>query len=460
MPRNALRLALFLLLLAAAILTPLVVSGYAELLKASGSGTYLEAARRYQLAAQRLPWRADLYELSGHAYYHAEEYALAQAPYQKAYRCNALSPDGWVAWGDVLYLQGDHAEAARIWEQGLEQENPSDKLYSRLGQIYKEDGEYSKAAQVLQRYVAVYPQDASARYRLGLLMSLTDPEGALSELITASQLDPELTPAVEALRSALNQASLRDSPSERLVLIGRGLGIVQEWELARLAFDSAVEEDENNAEAWAWLGEAKHHAGLEGREELDRAYELGQDLPTVRGLRGLYFQRMGNFRNALIEFQAAALRDAQNPAWQVSMGETYSKLGDLIRALDSYQAATRLAPEDAEYWRMLALFCAQNNVNIKTVGIPAAQKAVVLDQEDPASLDLLGWLLFLDKRYEESERILLQALGLDPENATAHLYLGMLYMQTRDRAAAQDHFVEAHELGNPEAEAILSRYFP
>ena len=89
MPRNALRLALFLLLLAAAILTPLVVSGYAELLKASGSGTYLEAARRYQLAAQRLPWRADLYELSGHAYYHAEEYALAQAPYQKAYRRNA-----------------------------------------------------------------------------------------------------------------------------------------------------------------------------------------------------------------------------------------------------------------------------------------------------------------------------------------------------------------------------------
>ena len=82
----------------------------------------------------------------------------------------------------------------------------------------------------------------------------------------------------------------------------------------------------------------------------------------------------------------------------------------LIRALESYQAATGLAPDNASYWRLLAIFCAQNNVNIKDVGVPAAQKAVIL-VNDATSLDVLGWLLLLDARDEEAERTLMCALN-------------------------------------------------
>ncbi len=300
----------------------------------------------------------------------------------------------------------------------------------------------------------------SAHYRLGLLLSLSDQNNALSELISASQLDPQFDPAVEALRSALNQASLRESTAERFVLIGRGLGLVQEWELARAAFDSAVEADGTDAEAWAWLGEADHQTGSDGGAELDKALALDPRSPIVRGLRGLYFQRLGNFRSALTEFQEAAQLDDQNPAWQVSIGETYSKLGDLIRALDAYQAATKLAPTDAGYLRLLALFCAQNNVNIASVGVPAAQKAAALEKDNADNLDLLGWLLMIDKRYEYSKQVLEQALALDPKNANAHLHLGMLYLQRNDRRAAQEHFVTARDLGSAEAASILEQYFP
>ena len=460
MLRNDVRVVSLLAILLTAIFAPLVWSGYAELEKASAAQTYLEAARHYKMAAQRLPWRADLYELSGHAYYHAEEYILAETVYQKAFDRNALSPDGWVAWGDVLYLQDDPERAGQIWEQGLDQEGPSEKLYSRLSQIYKEKREYSKAAEFLQKYVVLHVGEAAAHYRLGLLLALTDPILATSELVSASELDPQLDPVVETLRSVLNLASLEDSSSARLVLTGRGLGLVGEWELARAAFESAVEADAGNAEAWAWLGEARYQMAEDGWIELDRAFKLEPGSHTVRGLRGLYYERTGNFRSALIEFQAAAQLDDQNPAWQVSIGETYSMLGDLIRALQAYQAATVLAPDEAAYWRLLALFCARNHVNIETVGIPAAQKAAVLEEDSPDSLDLLGWLLMLASRHEESERMLERALVLDPQNASAHLHLGMLFLETGDRAQAFAHFVNARDLGNNEAQAILNQYFP
>jgi tetratricopeptide (TPR) repeat protein len=443
-----------------AIVLPLVLSGYSEWKQASAADTYPEAAEHYRRAAQRLPWRTDLYELSGHAYYHAKEYGQAGAAYQRAFQHHALSPEGWVAWGDVNYLQDDPQRATEIWEQALAQENPSEYLYSRLAEIYQSEGEYAKAVDTLQKYVSLHAEDAAARYRLGLLLTLSDPDRALTELLSAAELDPALDPAVQTLRTALNLAALEESASARLVITGRGLGLLGEWRLARPAFEEAIKLDEENAEAWAWLGEANQQMGAEGIEQLERAFQLNAGSSTVRGLRGLYYQRSGNFREALTEFQTAAALEPENAMWYVSLGEAHAMLGDLIRALEAYQKATTLAPDDPGYWRLLAAFCAQNNVNIKDIGIPAAQKAVILSEEDSLSLDVLGWLLTLDARYDEAGRMLNRALELDPQNGSAHLHLGMLYLQTNDRDSAHDHFVQARDLGSREAEMVLSQYFP
>ena len=459
-PRNLVRILSLFLTIVLAVFLSLVLPGYSELKKASTAKTYLQAAEHYQNAAQRLPWRADLYELSGHAYYHAREYVQADAAYRKAFQQGALSPDGWVAWGDVNYLQDDLPRATEIWEQALVQKNASEHLYSRLAEIYQSRGEHAKAAETLQKYVSAHPEDAAAHYRLGLLLTLSAPDRAAAELLRASELDPALDPAVQTLRTALNLAAVNDSDSARLVIVGRGLGLVGEWGLARPAFEEATQLDEQDAEAWAWLGEANQQAGETGIEQLERAFHLNPASPTVRGLRGLYFQRAGNFREAVIEFQTAAALEPGNQMWYVSLGESHAGLGDLIRALEAYQKATTVAPEDPDSWRLLATFCAQNNVNIRDVGVPAAQKAVVLAGEDSASLDLLGWLLTLDARYEEARRMLGRALELDPQNGAAHLHLGMLYLQTNDRASAYEHFVKARDLGNSESAMVLSQYFP
>ena len=379
-----LRNGLVLLVILLAVSVPFISSGYSEIKMAETASSHLDAAMHYQAAALRIPWRPDLYELAGHHFYYAEEYLQADAAYQKAFNRKALSPDGWVAWGDVIFLSGDPARAEEIWQQGLEQPNVSDNLYSRLANTYQENRDYSKAAQYLQLYVNDHPEDASAHYRLGLLLTLSKPNDALTELISASQLDPQFDPAVQTLRTALNLASVSTSPSQEKVVIGRGLGLVNEWEFAQVIFEEAVKLDENNAEAWAWLGEGNQQSGRnDALTYLDRALSLDPDSSVIRGLRGLYFQRTGNHREALIEYQAAAKLEPDNPVWYVSIGEEFSKLGDLIRALEAYQYTTTLEPDNAEYWQLLAGFCGQNNVDLRNVGIPAAQKAVLLTPKDP-----------------------------------------------------------------------------
>lgn len=460
MSRNLLRILLVLALLTLAVCVPFIGSGYYEWKEAARASSYIDAARHYQAAAQRLPWRADLYELAGHAFYHAKEYRQAGAAYQQAFEHRALSPAGWMAWGDVYYLNHNSERARQIWEEALTQEDPSDALYSRLAEIYRSQGENARAAEYLQKYVSAYPEDASGHYRLGLLLILSDQERASAELTSASQLDPQFDPAGQTLLTALKLAASNDSASTRSVTLGRGLGLVNEWQLARAAFEAAVAADAKNAEAWAWLGEAKQQNDEKGSAELEQALVLDPNSPAVRGLRGLYFQRVGNFRQALTEFQAAAALEPNNPTWLVSVGESYARLGDLIRALQSYQAATSLAPKDPAYWRLLAIFCAQNNINISDVGVPAAQKVIILGQVDTTSLDLVGWLYTLAARYSEGERMLNRALELDSKNASAHLHLGMLYLQTDQIDPAHEHFIRARDLGSEEAGKVLQQYFP
>ena len=366
-----------------------------------------------------------------------------------------------MAWGDVHYLNNEPERAFQIWQDGLEQSNPSAQLYSRLAQKYQEQRDYPSAAEYLQRFVTAYPEDASAHYRLGLLLTLSDPNKAISDLLSASQLDPQFDPAVQTLRTAFNLASINDSSSERFVIIGRGLGLVNEWELALAAFEEAVKADEKNAEAWAWLAEANQQtAGSEVLTYLDRALSLKPDLSIVHSLRGLYFQRVGNYRDALTEFQSAARLEPENPAMFVSLGNAYAMTGDLILGLQSHQYATTLAPDDPTYWRLLASFCANNNINIADVAIPAAHKVMTLSKDDPAAMDLLGWVLLLNGQTNDAERILLRALDLASEDASVHYHLGVLYLQKDDRVSAFDHLVRARDLGSAEADAALKRYFP
>ena len=79
--------------------------------------------------------------------------------------------------------------------------------------------------------------DAAAHYRLGLLLASSDIEKAGKEFTTASALDPEFDSAAQTLHTALNIAALEPNPARRLVVIGRGLGLVEEWGLASRAFE-------------------------------------------------------------------------------------------------------------------------------------------------------------------------------------------------------------------------------
>ena len=468
--RSLLYRALILLTVIGLVFTPPVLTGYSEQKKAETALKVNDislAAHAYERAARLLPWSTGLWEQAGQLEFKLGAFDKAISLLEKARQMDTLSGSGWDILG-ISYLKktDDLDKTLSIWKTGSELYPSYSLLYSHLALAYYEQGNLPAEQEALERWVAAGgDQDAHAHYRLGQLLSVSDPEHALQEFLLASSLDPQYDSVVETMRTTLNLALLETSKSRRLVIIGRGLGLVNEWTLAERAFRQAVAADGKNAEAWAWLGEAEQQLGQDGRAELDQAVSLDYKNPIVRSLRGLYWMRQGQPVQALAEYKLAAIYDPDNPAWQISIGDAYAQQGDLQAALGSYLRATQIAPTDAKVWRSLAAFSAQYNMQVEDVGLPAARKAVDLNGEDPQALDMLGWSLALLERYDQAQVAFEQALHLDPGLASAHLHLGIVAMQTDDWESARDHLRQARDLDadspvGKQAQLLLNQYFP
>jgi superkiller protein 3 len=321
---------------------------------------------------------------------------------------SSLSADGWEMLGRGYWILGDHDKAVLIWEQAISKYGGDKKIYADLFLVYKIKGDFSRTLSALENLAQFESREVLHIYHLGLYLSISNPDRALTEFLLASSLDPEYESAVETMRSTINYASLESDESKKLVIIGRGLGLVNEWPLAAEAFRQAVAVDEENAEAWAWLGEAEQQLGQEGRAELDKALSLERTNPIVRSLRGLYWTRQDRGDQALAEYLLAAEYDPDNPAWQVSIGDAYALRGDLQAGLAAYFRATEMDPTNANVWLALAVFSTRYNLQVEDVGLPAARKAVDLSGEDPLALDMLGWTLALLERYDEAQEALEQ----------------------------------------------------
>jgi Flp pilus assembly protein TadD len=293
----------------------------------------------------------------------------------------------------------------------------------------------------------------------------SDPARAAQHFQSAAATDAEFEPATTTLLAALKASSREPVPARAMLILGRALGLVEQWGLAAREFSRATEIRPQEAEAWAWLGEAKQHVGQDGLPDLDRALAADPRDGTVHILRGLYFRRHEKNSEAIGEYARAAELEPQNPAVQSSLGEAYAASGDLVAALAAYQTATSIAPAEADYWRLLALFCADNDVQVTEIGLPAAQKAAQIEPKDPAVLDALGWSYAQAGYFDQAEKALKQAIDAPTASPSPHVHLAVLYLRLGENAQALGQLNAALQIDSTGAAAesarrLLAKYFP
>ncbi|HEX2981364.1 MAG TPA: tetratricopeptide repeat protein [Anaerolineaceae bacterium] len=430
---------------------------------AGAHGEPAASAQALAAAADEQPWRADLYEQAASAALEAGDASAALRLFATAQSRGELSAEGRLAYGDAYWSTGNTQRAVQIWKDLIVASPESVDAYTRLADGSIAQGDLAAAADALQAAATIAPQQAQLHYRLGQVMAVETPEAALTELLQAAQLDGQLEPMVRVLQAAINRAPENADPAYRLVLVGRGLGATQAWELAEAAFHRAADLNPEYAEAWAFLGEARQHLGEDGAADLEKAQQLAPDSVVVQALYGVYWLRQGNPEVAQEKLEAAARSEPDNPVWRYELGNLLASTGDLGGALEQYRQTVGIAPEDISYWRALAQFSITNRLDVAGTGLPAARQVVLLNPADPTGLDLMGQAFLTNGDALSAERFIGQAIASDGSYSPAYLHLGIALLQLGKTEEAQANFLRAAELdpdgdAGEQARRFIARY--
>ena len=409
---------------------------------------YQSVAENLAIAAEYLPWRKPLWESAGNFAVRAEDYQLARSAFEQAEEAKTLTTEGQLALGEVYQTLGEDALAVGIWS---EIDGSFDALW-RTAMLLTNAGDIPSAIDSWQDALALAPptDQTEIHYHLGMLLTAHNAANALPHLKAAASAYPE----IQVLVAALEEIPDDEEPAYYQIVAGQALASLDRWTLAERAFQQAVFLRKDYAEAWAYLGEAFQHVEEEGKEPLDalqNALDINPNSLAANMFMGKYWQRQENYEEALPYFEAILNLEPELPEAYLEQAHTLAALGELSEAETIYRKVIKLAPQNAEYYRILAQFCVKYHYYVREIGLSAARQAMWLDGESAAPRDVMGLVLFELEDEFNAERLFLASLEADARYAPAHLHLGMVYLYQEEDTRAYYHLNQAVAFANSPA---------
>lgn len=388
----------------------------------------------------------------------------AISAFENAGSLDSLNPDKKSELASLYILAGDTEAAYTILAALVQDPQPDASVYSSLVTLEKHNGELEQAKETLLKWTLDYPADASALYQLGVLSCMDDPGLALTSLARAAEADPQYQYAYDTVKPAL---SARDSgqPAYNLVLLGRALGMLNEWAMAALAFQAAAELEPEYPEALAFLSEALYQTGQDGSTQIEMALKINPDSIVANAIHAVQQRRLGNLEIALFSLYRAAALEPEQGIWQLEIASTLIEMDAVAEAFPHLKAAVLLEPQNIQFWKALSDYSASTGIHLRDEGLPAARKVMLLAPDDPDSFDTMGRSLAALGDLENAIRYYQAAIARDPSHASAHLHLAQVYLNQGRSQLALEHLslAQSYAIQDPQtmqtATRLMERYF-
>jgi tetratricopeptide (TPR) repeat protein len=310
---------------------------------------------------------------------------LAIPEFQALVSLEPRNLDAQANLGVLLFFQGDYVKAEPHLRAALDLQPNLAKIQALLGMAEKRTGDIANARTHLETSFAAV-DEPKLKVQVGM---------ELVELYTATQDLPKASSAVNAMRQAdpANPAVLYAAYRVYSDLAGEAM-----LSLALAAPDSAQMHLVMAHE------EVKQGNNEGARVQYQKALEIDPKIPGIHYEMG---ELLGLSEDPKIkalaepEYKAAIAENALDEKAQTKLGDLSSRKGDSAQALQYYNTALRLQPDDAE------------------AGFGLAKTLIAMNEQAKAL------------------PILEHAVQLEPTNAAAHFRLSTLYRELGRTADSQ-----------------------
>jgi tetratricopeptide (TPR) repeat protein len=409
---------------------------------------FTHATELYQeLAALRPLWALPHVRL-GQVYLAQGEGDRAEHELTTALGLDSREDEALVGLGAVAFQRGEIDAAVERWLEAVAANRRNAEARYRLAQVYVARSEFELAREELERLLLYEPDHQGGHYYLGVLLASEDVTLAREHLVAATTgADRGVAKAATGMLLTLDDVSASRDDARAASLLGRAYLAVGMPSLAAVQLEKILAMDPGNYAARAYLGYA-----LCGMGERERAWQILREVTrqAPKYALGHYFlgalhRSEGYLATALMDFQTALRLDPSNAAVYADIAETNQLMGRYLVAGEWYQAAVKVAPEDADFYLLLAQFYV-DVLPRPEEGLAAAQQAVSLAPDDALAWDLLGWAHYLAGDPAAAKAALEKALDLDADLARTYYHLGVVRSQLGDEEGARWAYRRAMDL--------------
>lgn len=149
-------------------------------------------------------------------------------------------------------------------------------------------------------------------------------------------------------------------------LVGLTALETSDWSVARKAFSSVVNFQDNHAAAWAHLARVHVMSGNYNPADiaLGKASEHGSDDPLVADVIGMVNTLMGN-QQAALEWFEKACKNTENPAFVMNKAKCLVFLGKFKEARSTLEQVLKMQPQNTQaHWQLARLDKATDKTHV------------------------------------------------------------------------------------------------
>ncbi|KAL0486219.1 Bardet-Biedl syndrome 4 protein [Acrasis kona] len=182
---------------------------------------------------------------------------------------------------------------------------------------------------------------------------------------------------------------------------------------------------------------------------------IEEQLQSCQGLceyaiyvKALILRQKGKIQDSLSLFQATVMLNSNNPANLKQVGRSYFLLGRVSEAIECFDEAQKLSPEDWEIWFNKGLCF--GSAKQYDVAEDCLIRSNSIQRHDATYIEL-GKIYIQQEKFREAIDIYIEALDYSPENSELLTTVGLLYLRVGDNFKAFEYLGNSltHDPKNP-----------
>ncbi len=381
--------------------------------------------------------------------------------YRRALQYDSSASTIYLSLAEDYYLLKLYDDAIYYLQGALRVDTNNVAALEFLSDLLLESNQYDSAISVAQKLISLSPENLHYRQSLaGIYLRQERPAEAIQQYEAILQEDSSDTEtlkqlstiyiAIKDFKRALDISQrlfAQDSTDDRVnFTIASLLAELDRASEADQYFARTIElnkDDPRYFTNWAFLhmGNKNYSRAI---QILQRGAQHHPKAADIWGLLGSAYERAGQDSSALKALDHSLELDATQIGPYITLGYVFDRRGEYQKALDVYNQAIAIAPEDPLLLNNYAYLLAQRQVRLDEA-LQMVQKALDKAPENSSYLDTIGWVYFGLGDYAKAREYIERALEKDKNNAEVLHHLGDIYEALGDKTKARECWRQALE---------------